>query len=129
MLVMPDGEDWVTSESIGKGTTISRLGDRKAFIYRIKGLRRVDPKRIIAIHSAYGEWRYDWEVIFLTGLWWLFRYSLGVILPVVRDNKVNCQEWVCLLTTELGVKIIPNDEYPMCTNLERSPYLKYLGTN
>lgn len=127
MLVMPDGDDWVTSESTGKGTTISRLSDRKAFIYRIKGLPPVDPAKIIAIHSAYGEWRYDWEVIFRTGIWWLCRHYLGKILPVVRDKKVNCQEWVVLLATELGVKIIPDNEYPMCTNLEKSEYLEYVG--
>lgn len=123
MFIAKDGDDWVTTESTGKGTAISRLGDRKAFIYRIKGLPQVDPAKIIAIHSQYGEWKYDWEVIFLTGIWWLCRHYLGKILPVVRDKKVNCQEWVVLLATELGVKIIPDDEYPMCTNLENSPLL------
>jgi hypothetical protein len=127
MIVLFDGEDWVTSESIGKGTAISRLGGRRAFIYKIKKLSEVNPARIISIHSAYGEWRYDWEVALLTALWWLFKHYLGVILPVIRDDKVNCQEWVCLLATELGVKIIPDDEYPMCTNLENSPYLEYKG--
>ncbi len=135
MLVMPDGDDWVTSESIGKGTTISRLGGRKAFIYRVKALSHieVEPKEIFAIHSQYGEWKYDWEVIFLTGIWWLCRHYLGKVLPVVRDKKVNCQEWIVLLATLLGVvnnlviKLIPDDEYPMCTNLENSPYLEYIG--
>jgi len=32
-----------------------------------------------------------------------------------------------LIAYELGVKVIPDDEYPMCTNLENSPYLEYLG--
>lgn len=127
MLVGPDGNDWITSESIGKGTTISRLGGRKAFIYKIKELYLVAPMRIVGIHSEYGEWPYDWQVIFRTAIWWLFKHYLGKVIPVIHDKAVNCQEWVVLLATELGVKIIPDDQYPMCTNLENSPHLEYLG--
>jgi hypothetical protein len=121
------GGDWITTESIGKGTALSRLWGREIYLYRVKGLEEVKPKQIYEIHSAYGECHYDIEVYIHTAIWWLLRHYLGVIIPIVRDKKFHCQEWVCLLACELGVKIIPDDEYPICTNLENSPYLEYLG--
>jgi hypothetical protein len=118
--------DWITTESMGKGTALFRLWGRKVYVYKIKGLKTT-PKKIYEIHSAYGDAPYDFGVYIHTAIWWLLRHYLGVVIPVVRDRKFHCQEWICLLACELVVKIIPDDEYPICINLEHSPYLKYLG--
>lgn len=126
MFVNEDGDSWITTESKGKGTTITRFAYPCAYIYRVKGVR-ISPKRIISIHSYYGEWKYDWDVPLKTALWWFLKHYIGVIIPRYKDKEVNCQEWVCLLASELGVKIIPDNEYPMCANLEHSPFLEYLG--
>jgi hypothetical protein len=82
---------------------------------------------LVQIHAKYGDYPYDWDVMLQTGIWWLAKHYLGKVIPIVKDKEVNCQEWVTLLASELGVKIIPDDEYPMCTNLENSPHLEYMG--
>jgi len=123
-----ENKDFITSESTSKkGTSVSRLAGRKARIYRLMGIYGVTPLHLVAIHSEYGELPYDWQVGFWTGLWWLLKSYFKVILPVRKDNKVNCQEWVCLVANELGVHLTPDDEYPICTNLENSPYLQDMG--
>jgi len=124
---LDEDNDFITSESIRKGTAISRLGNRHAYLYRIKELGKVDPLEIVSIHSRYGGWGYDWQVGFRTAIWWILKHYFGEIVPIVRDDAVNCQEWVCLLAEELGVRLIPNDAYPMCINLESSPHLEFVG--
>ncbi|MBA7708807.1 hypothetical protein ES703_117711 [subsurface metagenome] len=126
MFVDHDSEEWIITESIGKGTAITRFSYPRAYIYRIKGVE-VKAKDVISVHSHYGEWRYDWDVPLKTALWWLLKHYFGKVIPRWRDKEVNCQEWVCLLAIELGVRVIPEDEYPMCVNLEHSPNLEYLG--
>jgi hypothetical protein len=127
MFVAQDNGNWIITESITKGTALTRFTYPKAYIYRIKDFGEVDWRRLIAIHAEYGELPYDWQVLFWTAIWWLFKHYLGIVIRVIKDSAVNCQEWVCLLAYELGVKLIPDNEYPMCTNLENSPYLEYLG--
>ncbi|GEM_PF-6261232 len=127
MFVAQHDSGWIITESIGKGTALTRFTYPKACIYRIKELGEVDWRRLIAIHAEYGELPYDWQVLFRTAIWWLLKHYLGKAIPVIKDEAVNCQEWVVLIAYELGVKIIPDDEYPMCTNLENSPYLEYRG--
>jgi len=125
-LVCQYGDDWITSESTGKGTTISRLGKQKVYFYRVKGLDNIDPLEVLDIHSKYGLWKYDWNVIFRTAVWWLVKHYLGKMLPRHHDKEVNCQEWVVLIAKELGVNIISDNEYPCCHNLEQSLYLEHL---
>jgi hypothetical protein len=127
MFVAKDDRGWIITESIPKGTTLTRFTYPNAYIYRIKGIGKIDPMRIISIHADYGELPYDWQVAFWTAIWWLCKHYLGIVIRVIKDSAVNCQEWVCLLAYELGVKLIPDDEYPDCLNLENSQYLEYLG--
>jgi hypothetical protein len=124
-----EGEDgrWIISESISKGTALTKCAYPKFYVYRMTDVDCVDWRRLIEIHAENGELPYDWQVAFRTAIWWLFKHYLGKVLPVLKDRQVNCQEWVCLIANELGVKIIPDDQYPMCKNLEESPYLECLG--
>jgi hypothetical protein len=126
--------DYIVSESVPKGTIISRLGNRHSYIYEIKGMPDINPMEIVNIHSEYGEWPYDWAVGLWTAIWWISRHLLSsVLFPIIKDKTVNCQEWIVLLASELGsmhgvdIKLIPDDEYPMCVNLEHSKYLHYVG--
>jgi len=127
MLIAEDDKGWVITESIGKGVALTRFDYPEAYIYRIKDIGEVNWKRLISIVADYGAYPYDWEVVLRTAIWWLVKHYLGKILPIIKDKKVNCQEWVVLIAYELGVKIIPDDEYPCCENLENSPYLEYMG--
>lgn len=127
IFVVQDDKGWIISESVGKGTSLDYLIDDKVYVYRIREVRQVNPMRLISIHAEYGQLPYDWQVILLTGLWWLCKHLLGKIIPVIHDKAVNCQEWVCLVAHELGVHIIPDDQYPDCVNLEHSPHLEYIG--
>jgi hypothetical protein len=123
MLVEPTGEDWITTESIQKGTSLSRLGWRKVRVFKIKGLE-VTPKQIYEVHSAYGECPYDYGVYFRTAVWWLLKHYFNKIIPITKDKAFHCEEWVCLLAVELGAKIIEDNEYPTPELLENSPYLE-----
>lgn len=127
MFVMPDPEGWVITESINKGVSLTRFDYPQAYIYRIKGISEIDPQKLISIVSEYGEYPYDWEVAFKTGIWWLLRHYFGKVISVVRDKQFNCQELVVALAYELGFEIIPPAEYPMSANLENSKALKELG--
>jgi hypothetical protein len=124
MLVKEDKGGWICTESIGKGPALTRFNYPNYYLYKIKGLKNVSSDRLISIISYYGDYPYDWDVYIQTGIWWLFKHYLGKVLPVVHDKEFHCQEYVCALAAELGVKIIPDNEYPMCVNLEHSPYLE-----
>jgi hypothetical protein len=127
MFISDDDKGWVITESIGKGVALTRFTYPHAYIYRIKDIGEVDWRRLISIVADYGDYPYDFTVAFKTAIWWLLKHYFGKVIPVVHDKAVNCQELVVLLGCELGVKIIPDDQYPMCKNLEESPYLEYLG--
>ena len=127
MLISDNDKGWVITESIGKGVALTRFTYPRAYIYRIKDIGEVNWKRLISIVADYGDAPYDFTVAFKTAIWWLLRHYLGKIIPVVKGKAVNCQEWVVLLACELGVKIIPDDQYPMCKNLEESPMLELVG--
>ena len=127
-IIGKDKDGYITSESLGKGTSISRFVYSKAYIYRIKSLRH-EPEtyRLISFHSWHGEAVYDMQVNFLTTIWFLFKHYLKIAIPVVKNHTYNCQEWVTYMASCLGVKIIREDEYPYCRNLEKSEALEYLG--
>lgn len=137
--------DWEITESIGKGTAVSRFVYDEAYIYRLKALSEVGswaplltgtapmPSVIYTIHSAFGDWPYDMQVNILAGLWWLLKHYLGIAIPVIHNRAVNCQEWAVLLCYWIGqvlgqeIKLIPANQYPNCVNIENSPYLEFIG--
>ena len=127
MLISDDTQGWVITESIGKGVALTRFVYPKAYIYRIKDIGPVDWRRLISLVADYGDLPYDFRVGFRTAIWFLLKHYFGKVIPVVHDKALNCQELVVLLANELGMKIIPDDQYPMCTNLENSPHLQFLG--
>jgi len=125
MLIEPVDGDWITTESMQKGTALFRLYGREVSFYKIKGLD-VTPKQIYEIHSAYGECPYDYGVYLRTAIWWLLKHYFNKVVPITKDRAYHCEEWVCLLAVELGGKIIEDDEYPTPDLLENSPYLEEL---
>ena len=127
MMISSDDKGWVITESIGKGVALTRFTYKKAYIYRIKDIGEVSWKRLISIVADYGDAPYDFTVGFRTAIWWLLKHYFGKVIPVIHDKALNCQELVILLGVELGVKIIPEDEFPMCRNLEQSQFLELLG--
>ncbi len=128
MIIGGDNDGWITSESLGKGTAITRFVYPRAYIYRIKDLKH-EPKtlNLVSFHSWRGEAIYDMKVNFLTTIWFLLKHYLKIVLPVIHNHLYNCQEWICYLASCLGVKIISDTDYPYCRNLEKSPELEYLG--
>lgn len=126
--VTPDDKGWIITESLmGKGVSLTRFIYPKVKIYHIKGLGEVSPDTLIGIVADYGGLPYDFEVNFLTAIWFLLRHYLGIVIPVVRNKRLNCQEYIIMLGVELGVNIIPSSEYPYSGNLESSPNLEYIG--
>ena len=128
MIIGRDRDGYICSESLGKGTAITRFVYPKAYIYRIKKLKH-EPEtyKLVSFHSWYGEQPYDMQVNFLSAIWFLLKHYLKIIIPVIHNHTFNCQEWVVYLSAMLGYKIIPENEYPYCINLERSEALEYLG--
>ena len=124
IVIGPVGDDFMVSESLGKGTAICRLKGRKARFFKIKGLPELSPIDIVKWHSRYGDYRYDYDVFLSTAIWWLLKHYLGKAIPVIHDDEVHCQEWTVLFGSDHCVNIIPEEEYPTCTNLEHSPFLE-----
>lgn len=125
---------WRITESTNKGTSINLCNYPVVYVYRVYGGydRPVGAsslkEEILDIHAEYGDLPYDWKTTaFRTAFWWILKHYLGVIIRVIHDKPVNCQEWCCLIAAELGVKLIPDDEYPICVNLEHSPHLELVG--
>ncbi len=128
MIIGKDKDGYITSESLGKGTAVSRFVYPKAYIYRIKKLEH-EPEtyRLLSFHSWRGECGYDQQVNFLTGVWFLLKHYLKIVIPVIKNHTYNCQEWICYMASCLGVKVISENEYPYCRNLEKSGVLEYIG--
>ena len=123
-----DKEGYITSESLGKGTAVSRLVYPLVYVYRIKKLKH-EPEmyRLISFHSWAGGATYDQAVNYWTGLWFILKHYLKIVIPVIKNHTFNCQEWVVYLASCLGVEIIGEEEYPYCKNLEKSKELEYIG--
>jgi hypothetical protein len=128
MIIGRDKYGYVCSESIGKGTAVTRFAYHKARIYRIKNIKEPTTFKLVSIHSQHGESLYDMPVNILTGVWFLLKHYLKIVIPIVKNHTFNCQEHVVYMSSMLGVKIIPETEYPYCINLEKSDSLEYLGT-
>ena len=128
VIIGRDKDGYITSESLGKGTSVSRFVYPKAYIYRIKALKH-EPEtyRLVSFHSWQGDKGYDMQVNFLTGVWFILKHYLKIVIPVVKNHTFNCQEWIIYLASCLGCKIISDIEYPYCVNIERSPMLEYIG--
>ena len=128
VIIGRDKDGYITSESLGKGTSVSRFVYPKAYIYRIKALKH-EPEtyRLVSFHSWQGDKGYDMQVNFLTGVWFILKHYLKIVIPVVKNHTFNCQEWVIYLASCLGREIIDADSYPYCINLEKSEYLEYIG--
>jgi hypothetical protein len=128
IIIGKDKDGYITSESLGKGTSVSRFVYPKAYIYRIKKLRH-EPEtyKLVSYHSIYGNTLYDMQVNFLTGIWFILKHYLKIVIPVIKNHTFNCQEHVVYMSVMLGAKIIPDNEYPYCVNLENSPQLDYIG--
>jgi hypothetical protein len=128
MIIGRDKDGYITSESLGKGTSVSRFVYPRAYIYRIKSLKHEpETSRLISFHSWQGDKGYDMQVNFLSGIWFLLKHYLKIAIPVIHNNKYNCQEFVVYMAYCLGAKIIPENEYPYCVNIEKSEYLEYKG--
>lgn len=128
MLVGRDPKGWMCSESINKGTALTRFNYDKAYIYKIKNIPEPSMYKLISIHSWHGWCEYDNLVNFRTAIWFILKHYLKIIIPVIHNHKFNCQEHVVYMASELGVKLIAENEYPFCVNLEKSPMLEYLGS-
>lgn len=128
MVIGKDKDGYIVSESLGKGTSITRFRYPNAYIYRIKGLKHTpDMYRLISYHSWFGNMPYDMQVNFLSALWFILKHYLKIVIPVIKNHTFNCQEWICYLADCLRVKIIPDDQYPYCINIEKSDKLEYIG--
>ena len=122
-----DKYGYICSESLGKGTAVTRFTYPEAHIYRIKDIEEPTMFKLISIHSQHGEACYDMPANILTGVWFLLKHYLKIVIPVIHNHTYNCQEHVVYMASMLGVKIIPDTDYPYCKNLENSSYLEYVG--
>jgi hypothetical protein len=128
MVISKDKDGYICSESIGKGTAVTRFVYPKAYIYRIKKLKHEpDMYRLISFHSQRGEAIYDMQVNYLTGIWFILKHYFKIVIPIISNHTFNCQEWVCYMASCLRCKIIESDQYPYSKNIEESEFLEFVG--
>lgn len=127
--VLKDGQlvDYVTSESIAKGTSLSRVAGRAMKVWRLKGDPAITSYEIIDVHSEYGELPYGWGMDFWTGISFIVQHYLHKAIPVFKFKGINCISWVDFGSAQLGHDIIPEGEYVTEAELENSPKLEYVG--
>lgn len=130
--IAPD--DYGISESIGKGVCpglLSFYNDKPLRVYRVKPECWPNPDwatpenlEIVLQYLAckYGRSYYDFPIYVDIGWWYILR-RLGLKSKIKKDARFYCQEYVVRLMRELGVDLVPPDEYPICKNLEESPVL------
>jgi len=126
LFIRKDSKGWIITESINKGVALTRCDYPQVRIYKIKGLE-VIPKRLIGLVADYGASPYDFQINLVTAIWFLLRHYFGFALPIIKDRSFNCQEWVVCLCAELGIEVLPPEEYPYSINLENSKKLEYVG--
>lgn len=122
-----DSGGYILSESLGKGTAVTRLRYAHYYAYRVRGCPAPTTGFLLGVHADNGDLEYDMQVNYLTGAWFLLKHYLKIVIPIVKNHTFNCQEWAVFLTLQWARSIIPRDDYPYCINLEQSPQLEFLG--
>jgi hypothetical protein len=148
MIISP--ENLIATESIEKGTAITRYEYQQAYIYRIKALNNVSTDDILNAIAYYGRSTYGMGENFDTAFKYLVAYWLPQYpwegpplpswapgwpgLPEVDKSftkplnaPVNCIQYITLIAQKLGYVILPEGQLVVEVNLENSPYLEYLG--
>jgi len=126
LFIQKDSKGWIITESINKGVALTRCDYPKIRIYKIKDLE-VKPETLIGLVADYGAYPYDYDVYLKTAIWFLLKHYLGKLLPRHHDEELHCIEWVVLLCSELGYKIVKDEDYPTPASLENSPHLEFVG--
>ncbi len=120
--------DFITSESIEKGTALTRLDGRKVMIWRLKGDPIINPDDIIDIHAEFGNLPYSMGMNIWSGIWYLAKHYFGKVIPFIKFEGVNCLYWVDLGSLHMGIDLVPGDpDYIMQLDLEQSSLLQYVG--
>ena len=120
--------DFISSESISKGTSITRVENRKMMVWRIIGDPAIDADDMFDIHSNFGGSRYSWGMSIWSGVWYLAKHYFQKVVPFIKFKGVNCLYWVDIASLLLGYDLVPGDpEYIMQVDLENSPTLEYVG--
>lgn len=148
MFVSPP--EFIITESIQKGTAITRYNYPFSYIYRIKDLQNVSVDDILNAIADYGRSTYNMGENFVTGFnyavnYWLPQYpwegppvpswlpgwpgspvvDKGFTKPL--NASVNCIQYITLIAQRLGYNILPMWQLVIQKTLENSPYLEYLG--
>ncbi len=145
-------QDLVVTESIDKGTAITRYNYSASHIYRIRALQDVSTEDILNAIADYGRSTYGMSENFSTASQFLLAYYAPQYIwegppvpsflpgwPWRKDTvlqktfskplnaPVNCIQYVTLLSRRLGYEILPEGDLVVEINLENSPLLEYLG--
>jgi hypothetical protein len=150
MLVQPGDPYWISTECVGKGVSLTQFNYKRSYIYRIKGLTDLDPNELLNIIAEYGLTTYGYSDDFTIALSTIVRYGFpmypweGPPLPsffpgwpgtpvtdlgLTKPDPVpiNCIHYVDLLAAQLGYFLVPPGGILIPSQLEKSPYLDYLG--
>lgn len=127
--IVEDGQivDWATSEAISTGVDMTRLDGRRVGVMRIIVLPEPSLSELVTIHSDYGDLPYNWEVNFLTAIWYVAKHYLGKTIRVIKTHGLNCIGWVVCYGVERKVQLIPPNQYVTEAALESSPLIEYIG--
>ncbi|MBA7480419.1 hypothetical protein ES707_15873 [subsurface metagenome] len=148
MFVAP--QSLIATESIEKGTALTRYEYATSYIYRIKALQNVSTGDILCAIADYGRSTYGMSENFLTAFNYLVNYWLpqypweGPPVPSFLPGwpgtpdidksftkplnaPVNCIQYIVLIAHRLGYDILLPGQLVIQKNLENSPYLEYLG--
>lgn len=142
MLIGHYSYGWLATESLSSGPAITRYNYPLAYIYRMKGLAPVESDFITNLVTQYSNYCYNLTDDFRAAIWLLLKLYTSKLLHFMSNldhpdqgvtnplsHSVNCVEYVCRLASQMGVKLIADEEWATPLTLEQSTSLEYIGVH
>lgn len=93
-------------------------------IYRCPALNFSTSQQVILFSESKVGSHYDYPLL----AWEFFRFTFGVMLPYVKNNRRICSTLWADAYKHAGVHLCPTQEYPTPSDLVKSPLLRKIGS-
>jgi hypothetical protein len=117
----------IPSKGIGVGLLNEMYGAIPIRVYRVKATTRPEENLIERTADSYGRAIYGFTALPGIITWWIkfhFLRMLDAQPPAIDLSSVVCTAWVTQVWRDLGVDLVPKQDYPTPDMLETSEDLE-----
>ncbi len=117
----------IPSKGVGVGLLSEMYGDIPIRVYRVKATQRPDEGLVERIADSYGRSIYGFTALPGIIAWWIKFHSLRILdaqPPAFDLGSIVCTAWVTQVWRDLGVDLVPKQNYPTPNMLETSEHLE-----